>query len=512
MRYNLRTMAVNTEKIGALISASRKQRGMTQAEFAKQLKTSQSAVNRIESGKQNLSMEMLGRISEVLDKEIVSISSGQINFKVEGGRELKGTIETKVSKNAAVGLLAASLLNKGTTVLERIPRIEEVSRLIEVLTSIGVSVRWMENNDLEIKPPAKLKIAEMNVAAAKQTRSVLMFLGPLMHLSNDFNIPYAGGCNLGTRSVKPHLYALEEFGVSIKAARGRYETTVKKKAPGQVVLFEPGDTVTENAIMAAAKTKGVTKLRFVTANYMVQDLCFFLQKLGVRIDGIGTTNLAIHGVDEINKRVRYAPAEDPIETMAFLSIAATTNSSIKITRCPIDFLEVELMRMEKMGFKYTRSEVYKARNGKSNLVDIKTQKTESLHALTEKITALPYPGLNMDNLPFFVPIAARAKGRTMIHDWSYENRAIYYTELNKLNAQVELLDPHRVYVNGPTKWRPAEIVCPPALRPAVIILIGMLAAEGTSILRNVYSINRGYEDLAQRLNSLGAKITILREI
>jgi len=125
---------------------------------------------------------------------------------------------------------------------------------------------------------------------------------------------------------------------------------------------------------------------------------------------------------------------------------------------------------------------------------------------------MPFPGLNIDNLPFFALIAATAKGRTLIHDWVYENRAIYLTELTKLNAKVELVDPHRIYVEGPTNWKPAEIVTPPALRPAVVILLAMLAAPGISTLRNVYSINRGYEDLARRLNSLGAKISVIRDI
>ena len=133
-------------------------------------------------------------------------------------------------------------------------------------------------------------------------------------------------------------------------------------------------------------------------------------------------------------------------------------------------------------------------------------------APTDKIHPLPFPGLNIDNLPFFALVAATATGRTLIHDWVYENRAIYLTELNKLNARVELVDPHRVYIEGPTRWKPAEIVTPPALRPAVVILLSMLAAPGVSTLRNVYSINRGYEDLAHRLNSLGAKITVLRDI
>ena len=306
--------------------------------------------------------------------------------------------------------------------------------------------------------------------------------------------------------------ALEQFGMSIEAKNSFYRVEVRRRKPGKIIMYEMGETPTENAIMAAARTPGTTIIDFASHNYMVRDLCYFLVKLGVKIEGIGTNRLTIHGVSSINKRVRYAPSEDPIESMLFLSIAATTNSSILIKRCPIAFLELELLKLEKMGCSYEMSERYKARNGETELVDIKTKKHKGLYALQDKIHALPYPGINMDNLPFFVPVAASAHGRTLVHDWSYENRAIYYIELNKLGVDIQLLDPHRVYVNGPTKWRAAEVITPPALRPAVIVLIGMLAAPGTSILRNVYSINRGYEDLAQRLNTLGAKIEVLREI
>ena len=170
------------------------------------------------------------------------------------------------------------------------------------------------------------------------------------------------------------------------------------------------------------------------------------------------------------------------------------------------------MKLEKMGMYFTVGEVYKADNGRTDLVDIQCHESPQLIALEDKIEAHPYPGLNIDNLPYFVPVAAAAKGRTLIHDWIYENRAIYYTELNKLSANVQLADVHRAYVTGPTKWKAAEVICPPALRPAVLVLIGMLAAPGTSILRNVYSISRGYEDLAERLNKLGASIEVFREI
>ncbi len=507
------TMNTTNEKIGQLIYQIRQDRGLTQAEFARKLGTSQSAVNRIEHGRQNLSLETLGRISDVLKKPLISITGSAVNLRIEGGHELKGSIKTRVSKNAAVCLLFAALLNKGTTKLKHMPRIEEVNRIIEVLVSIGVSVKWQSNNDLEIKPPEKLQMDKMDKQAARKTRSVLMMLGPLMHLFPEFNIPYAGGCKLGTRTVRPHLFALEEFGVNVVAKTGHYNVKVTKKSPDKIILYESGDTVTENTLMAAARLDGGVTIKMASANYMVQDLCFFLCKLGVKIDGIGTTTLRVKGVGEIKKNITYYPSEDPVEAMTFIAAAVTTNSKLTITRAPIEFIELELVKLKHMGLNFDVSEHYKADNGQTNLADVTIHKHDGkLVALEEKIYARPFPGLNIDNLPYFVPIAAIAKGRTLIHDWVYEERALYYTEMRKLGANVTLADPHRAYIDGPSKFSAADIVCPPALRPAVLLLIGMLAADGISILRNVYSINRGYEDLAERLNSVGARITVINEL
>ena len=161
-----------------------------------------------------------------------------------------------------------------------------------------------------------------------------------------------------------------------------------------------------------------------------------------------------------------------------------------------------------MGAIFEISPEYLSKNKKTRLVNI-TVKKSKLHAAKDKIHALPFPGINMDNLPFLGLIATMAEGRTLIHDWSYENRAIYFTELSKLNAKIELVDPHRVYISGPTKWKSADVIAPSALRPSVVVLIAMLAAPGISTLRDVYNINRGYEDFAERLNSLGAKIETL---
>lgn len=501
-------------KIGALIQESRQHRGFTQAQLAEALGTSQSAINRIEKGGQNISLEMIARISDVLSHDIMMLNrTGKINFRVRGGGKLSGSIDTKTSKNAAVALLCASLLNHGKTVLRRVARIEEVNRIIEVLQSIGVKVRWLnEDGDLEIIPPKKLHLENMDIKAAKRTRTVIMFLGPLMHQYNHFQLPFAGGCSLGTRTVEPHMTGLLPFGLEVEATTDYYDAKVKLKPVDKaIVLTERGDTVTENVIMAAALHNGTVTIRNASSNYAVQDLCIFLKKLGVKIDGIGTTTLHITGVTHIDKDVEYHPSEDPIEAMSFIAAAVVTDSEITVKRAPIEFLEIELATLAEMGLQFDVSDEYKALNGHTRLVDI-TVKRSNLTAAKDKLHALPFPGINMDNLPFMGLIATAARGRSMVHDWSYENRAIYFTELTKLNADIELLDPHRVYITGPTKWKPADLVAPPALRPSVVVLLAMLAAPGESILRDVYSINRGYEDFANRLNSLGAHIETVREI
>lgn len=500
------------QKIGTLIAENRQRKNLTQAQLADALGTSQSAINRIESGKQNLSLEMLSRISEVLSHNIMLLNkTGKINFRVSGGHKLSGSIDVKTSKNAAVALLCASLLNKGKTTLRRVSRIEEVNRIIEVLNSIGVKTRWLAGNDLEITPPARLRLEDMDIAAAKRTRTVLMFLGPLLHQYHDFRLPFAGGCNLGKRTVEPHLSGLKHFGMQVEAEPDSYHATVNVTTGDHtIVLTERGDTVTENLIMAAALSPTKTIIRNASPNYMVQDVCFYLEKLGVKIEGIGTTTLTITGKKSINQAVEYSPSEDPIEAMSFIAAAVVTDSEITVRRAPIEFLEIELATLAEMGLRYELSEEYAADNGRTRLVDI-TLKHSELVAPKDKIHALPFPGINMDNLPFLGLIATMAEGRTLVHDWSYENRAIYFTELSKLNAHIELVDPHRVYISGPTNWKPADVIAPPALRPSVVVFLAMLAAPGQSILRDVYSINRGYEDLAQRLNRLGAQVEVINE-
>ncbi len=496
--------------IGKRIADIRDAQGLTQSDLAKKIKTTQSAIARIESGTQNLTTDMLRKLSAALGKNLVTLSPGTMNVVIEGKKKLSGTIETNTSKNGAVGLLCASLLNRGVTTLHRMPRIEEVHRILEVLESIGMGVSW-SGSTVTLTPPKKYNLKKIDVEAARKTRSIIMFIGSLIHTMPEFALPQSGGCKLGSRTVRPHFFALEHFGVDIETTNDAFKVKYEPKSPSEIILFESGDTVTENALFAAARHTGTTTIKYASANYMVQEICVFLQKLGVTIEGFGTTTLTVTGVADINMNIEYTLAEDPTDSMFFIAAAIVTNSAITITRCPIEFLELELLVLEKMGLEYTKSKPYFGANGQVKLVDLKL-KPSKLRASLEKVHSRPYPGLNADNLPFFAVIATQAEGQTLIHDWMYEKRAIYFTELEKLGADTVLADPHRIYITGPTPLRATELICPPALRPATILLIAMLGASGKSVLRNIYSINRGYENLVARLQSLGANINYLEEL
>jgi UDP-N-acetylglucosamine 1-carboxyvinyltransferase len=426
-------------------------------------------------------------------------------FIINGGKKLSGELKVNTAKNSAVALLCASLMLKGKTVLKDMPRLQEVDRILEILISIGVKAKWTGEHELALDTSAELKMEKINHAASEATRSSLLLLGALAGRERSYKLYKSGGCKLGRRTVRPHLYALGKFGVRVDSMEKFYDVKNLTLKSADVVMYESGDTPTENAIMAAVLAPGRSVIKFASSNYMVQDLCYFLNSAGAKIAGIGSTTLVIDGVKDLHNVKEYSIMPDPIEAMSWIALAITTKSEMTILNCPIDFLELELEKLRVMGQKMVIKNQRMSENKKFNIVDIAFEPS-ALVALPDKIYGRPFPGLNIDNLPLFVPILTQAKGRTLVHDWVYENRAIYYTELQRLGAKVTLLDPHRVFVEGPTKFCSAEIMCPPAIRPAVAVLVGMIAAKGRSVLRNSYTIERGYENLAERLQKIGVCI------
>ena len=428
------------------------------------------------------------------------------NYVVNGNKKLKGKIVVGNAKNSALSILSATVMVGGKVTLRDMPRIEEVNRFIEILESIKVACTWTDEHTLVVDSSKKLDLAHIDKQASMKIRSSLLLLGSFASRASAYTLYRSGGCKLGERTVRPHLYALEKFGISIETADDHYEVHAKKLTAADVVMYEAGDTPTENAIMAAASAEGVSTIKFASANYMVQDLCYFLSEAGVPISGISTQMLTIEGVKKLKTDFEYHIMPDPIEAFAFIALAITTHSSLTVENCPIDFLELELEKLRVMGQKFVVHNERMSQNGKFRIADIEIIPS-TLTALPDKIHGLPFPGINIDNVPFFVPIATQAKGRTLIHDWMWENRSIYYLEFQKIGGKITLLDPHRVFVEGPTPLVGREVMAPDGIRPAMALLIGMIAAKGTSKLRDVYVIERGYENLESRLRAIGVDIS-----
>ncbi len=427
------------------------------------------------------------------------------NYIINGGKKLTGSITTNSAKNSAVSILCATVMIKGKTTLVDVPEIEEVKRIMEILNSIGVKVVWSGKNKLTVENFGKINLKNINKKSVKATRSSFMLIGALSGILKTFSFYKPGGCKLGTRTLTSHILGFENLGLKISENKKYFTINTSRRKSAEFTMYEMSDTGTENIIMTACTIPGKTIIKLAASNYMVQDLCYFLQKSDAKIKGIGSTTLEITGVKKLKPVSNYSIMPDPIESMAFIATAIVTQSELTIKNCPIDFLQIELEKLKIMGQQFKILKKHKSKNKKFDLIDLKIIPSK-LVAPPDKIHAQPYPGLNIDNLHFFVPILLRAKGKTLVHDWVYENRAIYATELVRLGAKIDLLDPHRLIVEGPVKLKSAEIICPPALRPAMNILICMLAAKGKSTLRNLYSIKRGYEDIIERLKKLGADI------
>ena len=426
------------------------------------------------------------------------------NFHINGGKPLKGSISVSPAKNSSVAILCASVLVRQKTTLNNMPQIQEVDRIIELIESIGVKVTRKDERTVVIDSTGPLDLQHIDKEACKKTRSSLMLLGALAPHVSSYHIYKTGGCKLGERTVRPHMYALEQLGVTAVSKTTHYEVTNKKLVGTDIVMYESGDTPTENAIMAAAMAKGTTTIQFASSNYMVQDLCHFLVNAGAKIEGIGTTTLTITGVKSF-KKSSYAIMPDPIVAMTWLSLGITTKSTLTVKDVPLDFLALEMKKMEVMGQTFIIKNKRKNEAQTFTLADV-TVKPSTLIALPDKIYGRPFPGLNIDSLPLFIPILTQAKGRTLVHDWVYENRAIYYMEFQKLGAKPFLVDAHRVFIEGKTPLKGTDLTCLPALRPAVAILIAMIAAKGSSTLRNCYMIERGYENLVESLQAIGVDI------
>ncbi|MCX7047708.1 MAG: UDP-N-acetylglucosamine 1-carboxyvinyltransferase [Candidatus Sumerlaeota bacterium] len=421
-------------------------------------------------------------------------------FLVEGGCPLRGEIEVAGNKNAALPILAATLLTEKRVILRRVPDILDVRAMTDLLESLGVKVRREEDGSLRVRAK-QLTGANPDRDLSRRIRASILLAGPLLARQGFAEIWRPGGCVIGRRRLDTHLLGLRKMGATIECGNG---IILKAPADGlkgcDLWLDEASVTATENLVMAAVLAKGVTRIYNAACEPHVQDLCVMLTAMGARIEGAGSNLLTIEGVE----RMRGADHEviaDHQEVGSLIAATAVTRGETLIKRAAPEHLPNILAAFETLG---VHCEVRGS--------DLFVPANQSLEIMPEisgsiaRISAQPWPNFPTDLLSVMIVLATQCKGAVMLHDKMYESRIFFTDRINAMGANVTICDPHRVIVMGPTPLKPGQHASPD-IRAGVALLIAALAANGASQIEHVEIIDRGYERFGERLKGLGAKIT-----
>ena len=413
-------------------------------------------------------------------------------FIIHGGKPLQGEIETRGAKNAAFPILAATLLTKEECIIDNLPLIEDVFRMVEILKGMGSEVSWAGERTIKIKN-SHIDPRALREDIVGRLRGSVLFQGPLLARFGRVQSLQPGGCIIGARPIDTHLNGFAQLAVNVKKFGKNYLLeNNNKNSGGRVILDEFSVTATENLMIFAGLTSSKTVIKTADQDYQVQELAGFLAKMGVRIRGAGTHEVSVEGSKKL-KGVRYKLMYDPIEAGTFILTAAASKGNVLVKNVEVDFLELPLKKLKDFGVPWKII-------GKKSVRILPWKKL-----VMDKIQSLPYPGIPSDLQSAFGVLATQAKGSTLIHDPLYEGRLKYLEELNKMGAEIYFADPHRAVINGPSQLRGRELG-PMDLRGGAALIIAGLIAKGRTTINNIYQIDRGYEKIEERLQKIGADI------
>jgi len=419
-------------------------------------------------------------------------------FLVKGGHPLSGTIRPAGNKNAALPILAATLLTEEPVVLHNVPNIRDVRTLVELLDRLGVSVEWCGQDSVKLQAK-EISISELDAQLAARIRASILLAGPMLGRVGRMRLPPPGGDVIGRRRLDTHFLALTRLGARVETT-GRYELETSGLSGADIFLDEPSVTATENTVMAAVLAKGTTRLRNAAAEPHVQDLCSMLNGLGARISGVGTHVLEIEGVDRLHGG-EHRIESDHIEVGSFIGLAAVTRGEILIEDAAVEHLDSTLLAFERLGIHCEVQE--------KNLFVAGTQDREirmDLGGHIPKIDDGPWPAFPADLTSIALVAATQCRGTIMIHEKMFESRMFFADKMIGMGARIVLCDPHRAVVIGPSRLH-AGVVDSPDIRAGMALLIAALGAEGESHIYNIQQIERGYADIDRRLQALGAQIS-----
>ena len=417
-------------------------------------------------------------------------------FVVTGGRPLAGTIRPAGNKNAALPVIAASLLADGPVDLQNIPRIRDVETLLEIIADLGATVEWTGPNALRIDARA-IRPKPLDPVLCTRIRASILLAGPLLARFGKVTLPPPGGDVIGRRRVDTHFLALERLGAQVRVGEN-YE--IEGRLSGaDIFLDEPSVTGTENALMAAVAAKGRTTLRNAAAEPHVQDTARVLVAMGARIEGIGSNTYTIDGGYPLHG-ASYAIGPDHIEIGSFIGLAAVTNSPITIAGVRGDDLHSTLLGFERLGIS--------GRLDGDNLIVAGGQERRvrpDLGGHVPKLEDGPWPAFPADVMSIAIVAATQCEGMVLIHEKMFESRLFFVDKLIGMGARIVLCDPHRAVISGPSHLHGGRVESPD-IRAGMAMVIAALAADGRSEIHNIGQVERGYEHIHQRLRALGADI------
>ena len=423
-------------------------------------------------------------------------------FIIEGGVPLHGEVTPAGNKNAALPLLAASLLTNEPIILHNIPQIQDTDVMRNLLESLGVQIEDLDATSWRITA-RDLRLADLNPDLCRRIRASILIAGPLAARIGEFKLPPPGGDVIGRRRLDTHILALRALGVDVKYERG-FTFQADNLHGAEFLMDEASVTATENAIMAAVTAKGDTVIRNAASEPHVQELCYFLNILGAQIEEIGSNTLHIHGVPKLHGG-EFTIGPDYLEVISFVGAAAVTHGSVRVKNAGVDNLHMIAHVFERLGVTWQVEG--------DDLVVLSDQKLTIIPDLDGAIPEIKtnvWPAFPTDLMSIAITVATQASGSVLFHDWMFSGRMYFTDKLVGMGARIILCDPYRCLIQGPNRLY-GENLESPDIRAGMSILLAALAAKGQSTIRNISQIERGYQDVDKKLRDLGAKIERVRE-
>jgi UDP-N-acetylglucosamine 1-carboxyvinyltransferase len=420
-------------------------------------------------------------------------------FVIDGGVPLSGTIVAAGNKNGALPILAASILTEEEILLRNVPRIRDVEFMLALLRGLGVRTEWRGDNELSLCAADMSAESAVDHDAAERIRASFLLAGPLLARFGHATMPPPGGDVIGRRRLDPHLDAFMALGATYEHGENIVLSAGRGLRAGEVFMDEPSVMATENALLAAALTPGVTIIGNAACEPHVQDLARMLTTMGARIEGIGSNVLTVNGVDELGG-CEHTVGPDHIEIGSFMALAGVTGGEVRIQNTQPDDLRMIRLVFQRLGL---HSEV----DGDDVVVPggQKLIARQDVGEHTTKVQDGPWPAFPADLTSIAIALATQCEGQVLIHEWMFENRMIFTDKLVSMGANITMCDPHRAIVYGPRRLR-SHRLSSPDIRAGMAMLIAALCADGRSEIQNVREIDRGYERIDERLRELGASI------